>query len=186
MSNKAKYYWPVDANTKEVLAKRQAQFRGGIFHIPKNALLVEPLHAKDGLAVIASFDEVGNTIGSEYIEDYRGSTIYDESNCTKSEVVSKLGPIKEGFTQDKPLTEYDERFNSKWVTNLQAQYDAELIRVDSIRKQQYNQHVDPKISEAQIKHLQGNATEAAELEQLALSERERIQQENPWPVPPTA
>ena len=184
-----KQYWPVDGQTKEIQQAVLAEYRGGIFHIPQNALEVQPLPPKQGFAVVAILDESGKAIDSEYIEDHRGTTIYDESDCTKSEVVSELGPIKAGFTPDKPKTEFDERINGVWVTNESNKYIAEYNQVDDARRAAYFQVVTPLIDEAKIKRdlikTPEAIAEADELEQQALVARQKIQTENPWPTPPT-
>ena len=186
---KTKKYWPTDRVTKEVLSPNFAEYRGGIFHIPKDSLEFEPLPSKQGFAVIAVLDESGKAIDSEYIEDHRGVTIYDESDCTKSEFVSELGPIKEGFTPDKPMTEFDERIEQTWVTNVSHQYSAEYCQVDQERRSAYSQAISPLLEEAHIKrNLIGTTeaiTQAENLEQQVLEARLQIQQDNPWPTPPT-
>lgn len=189
MSKEAKYYYPVDKQTREVLTAVKAEYRGGMYHIPRDALQSEPLSPKQGFAVVAILDESGKAIDSEYIEDHRGVTIYNESNCTKSEFVSELGPIKEGFTTDKPTTEFDERIEQTWVTNVSHQYSAEYCQVDQARRSAYSQAVSPLLEEAHIKrNLIGTPeaiTQAENLEQQVLEARLQIQQDNPWPTPPT-
>lgn len=186
---KAKVYYPIDKQTKEVLGPVKAEYRGGMYHIPKDALQSEPLPSKQGFAVVAILDESDTAIDSEYIEDHRGTTIYDESNCTKSETVSEIGPIKAGFTPDKPQTPFDEWINDAWVTNESNKYIAEYNQVDDARRAAYFQVVTPLIDEAKIKRdlikTPEAIAEADELEQQALAARHKIQTENPWPTPPT-
>ena len=189
MSKDVKYYYPIDKQTNELLPSVTAEYRGGIYHIPRDALQSEPLPPKQGFAVVAVLDESGKAIDSEYIEDQRGTTIYDESDCTKSEVVSGLGPIKEGFTPNEPQTEFDEYINDSWVTNESNKYIAEYNQVDDARRVAYFQMVTPLIDEAKIKRdlikTPEAIAEADELEQQALAARQKIQTENPWPTPPT-
>ncbi|EOW9460544.1 hypothetical protein ACOCGI_001641 [Vibrio cholerae] len=176
-------YWQVDCLTKEVAAKASAAgFRGGMYHIPKGALTVEPLPPKKGFAVVA-LDDLS---GTEYIEDHRGTVIYDTADCTVSETVNELGPIKEGFTDKKPKTRWDKWSDGEWVTDISAQYIAEFDQVDNLRRHLYFTMVDPLVSEANIKRLQGKEAEAIELERQAIAAREKIQLENPWPVNPEA
>jgi hypothetical protein len=176
-------YWPINKLTNEVLPFCVAKSK---WNIPRNVLTKEPLPSKVGFVVIAVFNESDNAIDSEYIEDHRGTMIYDESNCTKSEVVSEFGPIKEGFTPDKPLTEFDERIDGVWVTNESDKYIAEYNQVDDARRAAYLQVVTPLIDEAKIKRdlikTAKAVTEADELERQALAARLKIQSENPWPV----
>ena len=188
MSKEVKYYYPIDKLTNEVLAPVKAEYRGGMYHIPRDALQSEPLLPKQGFAVVAVLDDSGRAINSEYIEDHRGTTIYDESDCTKSEVVSELGPIKDGFTPDKPQTEFDERINGAWVTNESNKYIAEYNKVDDARRAAYLQIVTPLIDEAKIKRdlikTPEAIAEAEELDKQILAARQKIQTENPWPTPP--
>lgn len=185
MSKEAKYYYPIDKQTKEVLAPVKAEYRGGMYHMPRDALKLEPLPPKQGFAVVAVLDESGKTIDSEYIEDHRGTTIYDESDCTKAEVVSELGPIKDGFTKDKPVTEFDEWINNAWVTNESNKYIAEYDQVDSARRAAYREVSDPLYMEAWRKESKGLVDEATDFRQQADAAVELIQSENPWPSPPT-
>ena len=189
MTQKSKYYYPFDPHTKEVLAPVIAEYRGGIYHIPRDALQSEPLPPKQGFAVVAVLDESGKSIDSDYIEDHRGIRAYDESDCTKSYVISELGPVPEGHTPDKPLTVHDERIDGKWVTNESNKYIVEYNLVDNARRDAYAMTISPLLEEAHIKRLliatPEAIAEANELEKQALAARQKIQTENPWPKPPT-
>ncbi|PTP01521.1 hypothetical protein CWO17_15610 [Vibrio sp. 10N.286.45.A3] len=178
-------YYPIDKQTQEILAPVRAEYRGGVYHIPRDALQSEPLQPKQGFAVVAVLDESGDAIDSEYIEDHRGVTIYDESDCTKSEVVSELGPVNDGVTLDKPSTPWDEWINNAWITNKSNQHIAEYNQVDNVRRGLYTQVCDPLFAEANIKRLQGCEDDARAIEAQALAARDNIQTENPWPTPPT-
>ncbi|EOX4123545.1 hypothetical protein ACPF3Y_000142 [Vibrio cholerae] len=177
-----KIYYQIDRNTKEVQSKYNAEYRGGMYHIPKGALTVEPLPPKKGFAVVA-LDDLS---GTEYIEDHRGTVIYNTADCTVSETVNELGPIKEDFTDKKPKTRWDKWTDGEWVTDLSAQYIDEFNAIDNTRRSLYVQVVDPLIAEAVVKRLKGNEAEAIELEKQGLAAREKIQLENPWPVNPEA
>lgn len=178
-------YWTIDPLTKEVIGEYDAPSK---WNIPRNAITEQPLPPKQGFAVVAVFDESGKAIDSEYIEDHRGTTIYDESDCTNSETVSELGPIKAGFTPDKPKTEFDEHINGVWVTNESNKYIAEYNKVDDARRAAYLQIVTPLIDEAKIKRdlikTPEAIAEAEELDKQILAARQKIQSENPWPAPP--
>ncbi|MGL4223827.1 MAG: hypothetical protein ACRCSE_01590 [Vibrio sp.] len=169
-------YWTIDERTKEVIGCAEADW----WNIPRNALLVDPLPPKKGFAVIA-LDDLS---GTKYIEDHRGAMIYDTSDCTVSEIVNELGPIKFGFTAAEPATQFDDWIDDRWVTNISNQYIAEFYCVDDTRRGLYFSMVDPLVSEANIKRLQGKEVEAGDLEKQALAAREKIQLENPWPVNP--
>lgn len=184
MSKEVKYYYPIDRKNQEVLAPVKAEYRGGIYHIPRDALQSEPLPRKQGFAVVAVLDELGKAINSRYIEDHRGTTIYDEADCTKLEVVSVLGPIKKDFTPDKPITIFDERIDNAWVTNQSNKYIADYDQVDSARRAAYRKVSDPLYMEASRKESKGLTDEAAAFRQQADAAVELIQAEHPWPTPP--
>ncbi|ENM3789817.1 hypothetical protein AB7O14_003484, partial [Vibrio cholerae] len=164
-----KFYYQIDRNTKEVQSKYNAEYRGGLYHIPKGALTVEPLPPKKGFAVVA-LDDLS---GTEYIEDHRGTVIYDTADCTASETVNELGPIKEGFTDKKPKTRWDKWIDGEWVTDLSAKYIDEFNAIDNTRRSLYSQIVAPLIAEAVVKRLKGNEAEAIELEKQGLAAREK-------------
>ncbi|MFA0233611.1 hypothetical protein [Vibrio sp. 10N.222.55.C7] len=181
---KDKIYYPIDNKTQEVLNPVKAEYRGGLYHIPKDALESEPLPPKQGFAVVAVLDESGKAIDSEYIEDHRGKTIYDESDCINSESVFELGLIKAGFTIEQPSTQFDEWINGIWVTNKSNKYIAEYDQVDSARRAAYREVSDPLYMEAWHKESKGLVDEAAAFRQQADAAVELIQAENPWPTPP--
>ena len=185
MNRETKYYYPVKSVTQEILSKVEAEYRGSMYHIPRDALESEPLQPKQGFAVVAVLDESGKAIDSEYIEDYRGTTIYDESDCTKSEKLSVLGPIKEGFTKDKPLTEFDEWIQGRWVTNTSNKFIAEYDAVDSVRRSLYSEICDPLKMEAMDMMDDGKENEAIQLRRQAQAAKQKIKTEHPWPTPPT-
>ncbi|MFA0057930.1 hypothetical protein [Vibrio echinoideorum] len=179
-----KYYWPVDPSTKEVGEPVKAMYRGGIYHIPRTALQAKPVEGKIGFAVIAVINDDGIAAGSELVEDHRDKTMYDQSNCLKTQKVTEFGPILDSCTLEEPKTEFDEWTNNTWVTNESNKYIAEYNQVDNVRRGLYAQMCDPLIAEAQIKRLSGKKAEADISEALALAARAKIQAEHPWPTPP--
>ncbi|MFA0054949.1 hypothetical protein [Vibrio echinoideorum] len=181
---KDKIYYPIDNKTQEVLNPVKAEYRGGLYHIPKDALESEPLSPKQGFAVVAVLDESGKAIDSEYIEDHRGKTIDDESDCTNSESVFELGLVKAGFTIEQPSTQFDEWINGVWVTNQSNKYIAEYNHADDVRRGLYSQICDPLKSEAIDKADDGYNDEANALKRQAREAKKKIQAEHPWPTPP--
>ncbi len=182
-----KHYWPVDGQTKEVKQAVLASYRGGIFHIPRNALKVKPLPHKKGFAVVAIMDEYDKPIDTEYLEDHRGATIYDESNCNKVEVVSELGEIKEGFTLEEPSSVFDKRENGVWVTDLVDKYHHEYRIVNSIRESLYTEKTDPLVNEVKKLEILEAEVNKAEIDLLKSRIKElntKIKEENPWPEKP--
>ncbi|MEZ8483106.1 hypothetical protein [Vibrio splendidus] len=182
MSNQEKYYYPINKQTKEVLEPVEAVYRGGVFHIPNDALQSKPLEPKDGFAVIAVLDEFGKAIYSDYIEDHRGLVIYDQQDCSKSETVTELGEIKEGFTLDKPTTAFDEWNGTAWVTNQSNKYIAEYNQVDNARRAAYQNVSDPLYMEALRKEARGLTDDAADFRNQADAAVELIKAEFPWPT----
>ncbi|MFA0267956.1 hypothetical protein AB4490_14255 [Vibrio cyclitrophicus] len=179
-----KYYWPIDPLTKEVGEQVEAMYRGGIYHIPRTALQSKPVEEKVGFAVIAVIND-GLATGSELMEDHRDKTVYDQSNCIKSQNVTELGPILDGWTLEEPKTKFDEWTNGAWATNESNKHIAEYNQVDNVRRGLYTQVCDPLFAEANIKRLQGFDDDALAIEAQALAARDQIQTENPWPTPPT-
>ncbi|KAA0014434.1 hypothetical protein F0A17_01935 [Billgrantia pellis] len=55
------------------------------------------------------------------------------------------------------------------------------IMVDRARRNAYSERVDPLLAEATIKQNLGEIEESDRLMSLALTEREEIQTEHPWP-----
>ncbi len=92
--------------------------------------------------------------------------------------------ITQGYTQEKPATQWDEWINDAWVTNESDKYIAEYDQIDNVRRSQYVQVCDPLFAEANIKRLQGFEDDARAIEAQALAARAKIQTENPWPTPP--
>ena len=181
MNKEVKFYWPLNYKTKEVLMPVQAEFRGGTYHIPRDALQSEPLAAKKGFAVVATLDECSLIVGTEYIEDHRGETIYNQEHCDESSIVDAVGPIRDGWTTLTPKGLFCEWINNAWVTNQNNKYIHEYDQVDTTRRSLYSQRCDPLVSEANIKRLQGNEAEAEELEAQALAAWQNIHDEHPWP-----
>ncbi|HAS3149533.1 TPA: phage tail protein [Vibrio cholerae] len=94
--------------------------------------------------------------------------------------------IPEGWTDKERKTAFDRWIDGEWVTNISDKYIAEFNQVDNLRRSLYFAMVDPLVSEANIKRLQGKEAEAIELERQAIAAREKIQLDHPWPVNPEA
>ncbi|EKF9627944.1 phage tail protein [Vibrio cholerae] len=94
--------------------------------------------------------------------------------------------IPEGWTDKERKTAFDRWMDGEWVTDISAKYIGEFNQVDNLRRSLYFAMVDPLVSEANIKRLQGKEAEAIELERQAIAAREKIQLDHPWPVNPEA
>ncbi|EJL6470711.1 phage tail protein [Vibrio cholerae] len=107
-----------------------------------------------------------------------------EDGSTKEIDEQELVP--DGWTDKERKTAFDRWMDGEWVTDISAKYIAEFDQVDNLRRHLYFTMVDPLVSEANIKRLQGKEAEAIELERQAIAAREKIQLDHPWPVNPEA
>ncbi|MCE7644120.1 tail fiber assembly protein [Vibrio fluvialis] len=151
--------------------------------MPRHVLLVEPLPEKEGFAAIANAD----LSGTEYVADFRGKTIYSKSAPLQSKQVEQLGEIEDSWTLKKPETSFDvwNEASDNWQTDLQAQYEAQVQRVNDTRQNLYTQIVDRLNNEAKmIRRVEGNEAKAAEYEAQADAAYLKIRADNPWPVAP--
>jgi hypothetical protein len=170
-------YWTIDKETREVIGSGDTDK----WNMPRNILLVEPLPAKEGFAVVATAD----LKGTEYVADHRGKTIYNIGNPLESKQVKDLGEIEEGWTLTQPphhyvtwSTELDD-----WQVDTQAKYEAEYQRVNDTRESLYVQIVDRLNNEARmIRRVKGDEAKAAECEAQADAAYLKIRAENPWPA----
>lgn len=180
---KSKLYYPINNKTSEIKSPIKAQFRGGIYHIPKDSLTIDPLPGKEGFAVVATFDESGKPNGTEYIEDNRGLTVYDVDNLHPEEV-EYLGPIKDGFTKLAPSSQFDKWDGEKWVTDVEAKYQHDYVLVSETREMLYSQMTDPLENEIARKNRQGKLAEVKILSERIDEIEFKIKSENPWPIKP--
>ncbi|ODS05196.1 hypothetical protein [Vibrio scophthalmi] len=178
------HYYPIDKQTKEVLDAVEPEYRGGISHIPRDALRNEPLPFKHGFVVVAVLDESGLAISSEYREDHRGATIWLKSNCKQSKQVVELGAIEDGWTLLEPHTMYDYWVVDAWITDVSVQYIDQYNQVDDTRRYLYSQMSDPLYFESDREKRQGNHDIANELEEQADAAVAKIKHENPFPIAP--
>ncbi|TRN17472.1 hypothetical protein DM586_00665 [Vibrio fluvialis] len=174
-------YWAFNKETREVIGGGDTDK----WNMPRNVLLVEPLPEKEGFAVVANTD----LSGTEYVADHRGKTIYNKTNPLQSKTVKDLGEIEEGWTLNKPSSQYvtwHEELDD-WKTDTQAQYEAEVQQVANTRESLYVQIVDRLNSEAKmIRRVEGDETKAAEYEAQADAAYLKIRADNPWPIAPEA
>ncbi|EMA3786680.1 phage tail protein [Vibrio cholerae] len=112
-------------------------------------------------------------------------TIWNYEDYSRKEI-DEQEVIPEGWTDKERKTAFDRWIDGEWVTDISAQYIAEFDQVDNLRRHLYFIMVDPLVSEANLKRLQGKEAEAIELERQAIAAREKIQRDHPWPVNPEA
>ncbi|HDV5524710.1 TPA: phage tail protein [Vibrio cholerae] len=111
--------------------------------------------------------------------------IWNCEDCSTKEI-DEQELVPDGWTDKERKTAFDSWIDGEWVTDISAKYIAEFDQVDNLRRHLYFTMVDPLVSEANIKHLQGKEAEAIELERQAIAAREKIQLDHPWPVNPEA
>lgn len=101
-------YYVYDKTTLEVDHQPKKLIRQSeMDELPIAALLTEPLKPEHGKAVlVCDFDEYGRPQSTEYIPDFRGETIYNKLDQSKSEVVNELGDIKQGWTLKTAPSKY--------------------------------------------------------------------------------
>ncbi|WP_336929729.1 phage tail protein [Vibrio cholerae] len=110
-------------------------------------------------------------------------TIWNCEDYSRKEI-DEQELIPDGWTDKERKNAFDRWIHGEWVTDISAQYIAEFDQVDNLRRHLYFTMVDPLVSEANIKRLQGKEAEAIELERQAIAAREKIQLDHPWPVNP--
>ncbi|MBY8111747.1 hypothetical protein KW494_10330 [Vibrio fluvialis] len=170
-------YWTINKVTREVIGSGEADK----WNMPRNVLLIEPLPPKEDFAVIATTD----LKGTEYVADHRGKIIYNKDNLHESKQVEDLGEVGEGWTLEPPETHFDEWIDGCWVTNQQAQYEAQVQQITTTRESLYVQVVDRLNNEAKmIRRVEGDEAKASEYEAQADAAYLKIRADNPWPTPP--
>ncbi|ELJ8791302.1 phage tail protein [Vibrio cholerae] len=112
-------------------------------------------------------------------------TIWNYEDYSRKEI-DEQELIPDGWTDKERKTAFDRWMDGEWVTDISAKYIDEFNQVDNLRRSLYFAMVDPLVSEANIKRLQGKEAEAIELERQAIAAREKIQLDHPWPVNPEA
>lgn len=156
---------------------------------PRDALLIKPLLEKEGFVVRVCDFENGRPTSSEYVRDLRGKVIYNKANPLGSKQVKDLGEVEEGWTLNKPSSQYvtwNEELDD-WETDTQAQYEAEVQQITNTRESLYVQIVDRLNNEAKmIRRVEGDEAKAAEYEAQADAAYLKIRADNPWPDAPEA
>lgn len=89
--------------------------------------------------------------------------------------------IADDYTQEKPLTQWDEWNGTVWVTNQSNKYIDEYDQVDSARRSAYRNVSDPLYMEALRKEARGLTDDAADFRNQADAAVELIKAEFPWP-----
>lgn len=110
-------------------------------------------------------------------------TAYNKQDKLSKEFDDKT-LVTDDYTLDKPTTQFDEWLDNAWVTNEQAQYEAQVKQVDATRRSLYL-NVDALRNEAaMIRMIEENETKAVDYDAQAKALYLKIRDENPWPEPP--
>ncbi|MEF1256013.1 DUF4376 domain-containing protein [Vibrio sp. M260112] len=120
-------YWTLNNKSLEVIGCGDADK----WNIPRNVLLIEPLPAREGFALVAKAD----LSGTEYIEDHRGKTIYSTAKPSESKQVKKLGEIEEGWTLKEYLP-YSIWQNNDWIQQVELLQVAKRNEINQWRDTQ--------------------------------------------------
>ncbi|MBD1572882.1 hypothetical protein HC725_06260 [Vibrio sp. S17_S38] len=95
--------------------------------------------------------------------------------------------VTDDYTLLKPSSQYDEWMDETWVTNDQAQYEAQVLQVDATRRSLYL-NVDALRNEAAMIRMLCSEERKVEDEAKAQDYEEqakalylKIRSENPWP-----
>lgn len=92
--------------------------------------------------------------------------------------------VTDEYTLEKPTTQYDEWLNNAWVTNQQAQYEAQVQQVDATRRALYLNADALRNEAAMIRAIEEDEAKAADYDEQAKALYLKIREENPWPEPP--
>lgn len=110
-----------DGETREYLSTSVEYLAVGV-GVPANSCTDEPVDEKAGFAICrkVSFD------GWDYVIDHRGETVYDTETGQPVEI-TELGDYPASVTTIQPLTPYDRWNGSEWVTDDDAQKNAQVL-----------------------------------------------------------
>lgn len=114
----------LDGVTREYLSASTEYLALGV-GLPANSCIDAPVNNKDGFAVCRTRDNNE----WEYIVDHRGKPIYDTSTGQPS-LMAFLGEYPEHVTTIAPSTPYDVWNGSEWVTDEDAQKNAQMLEAD--------------------------------------------------------
>ncbi|GKX62294.1 tail assembly protein [Pragia fontium] len=126
----------IDPVTGEYLNSTDELLVAGI-GLPQYSYLDEPFVSRAGFAVCRRDGEW------QYIEDHRGETAYVKHSGAE-QIMSELGPIPAELTLLKPMAIYDKWHDDRWVTDKNAEHQAE-VDTAKIEKQQRDEQAKDEI-----------------------------------------
>lgn len=119
------------------------------------------------------------------VKQYQVSVIAYKKQTKKQQLFDDESLVTDDYTLLKPATQYDEWIDGEWVINEQAQYEAQIQKVESTRRALYT-NVDALRNEAaMIRFTEGDEAKALDYEQQAKDLYLKIRDENPWPISPS-
>lgn len=95
--------------------------------IPGFSTMVLSPPANDGYAVC------WNGTSWDQVEDLRGKTAFKKSDRTP-EIIRSLGLLDDAYTLLAPATQYDKWNGSGWVTDTDAQHDADVATAEQVKQ----------------------------------------------------
>lgn len=109
-----------DGETREYLSSSMEYLAVGV-GLPANSCTDAPGETKAGSAICRTAD----LEAWEYVADHRGETVY-RTETGEAVIISAPGDYPEKTTTLAPSTPYDTWNGSKWVTDNEAQYAADV------------------------------------------------------------
>ncbi|EFI6528046.1 tail fiber assembly protein [Escherichia coli] len=113
-----------DGITREFLSTSTEFLAVGV-GIPANSCIDAPVDEKEGYAICRTV----SLDGWDYVVDHRGETVYDTENGQPVEITG-LGDYPDNVTTIEPLTPYDRWNGSEWVTDEDAQKNAQMLEAE--------------------------------------------------------
>jgi len=178
MTHEKQPYWTYDTNTMIINTNvKMAEFRGGMYHKPRNSIIDEPPEDKDGFVIVLGSD----LLSMDYVEDNRGTEVTSTDGDYTVSVISELGPIPEGTTITPRPSEFHNWVDGEWTVDTFAEYEAQYQEVRDTRESLFDSTTDNLDSKANVARKRGLDEKADEYDALLLVEYDRIVSENPYP-----
>lgn len=141
-----------DGETREYLSSSVEYLVTGV-GIPANSCTDAPDKNKDGFAICRTAD----LSSWEYINDYRGQTVYFTETMQQFEV-TELGNYPDGTTTHAPTSPHDKWDGDKWVMDSDAKRQGDIADAEQHR-QAILALVDKLTSDWRVELMLGDITE---------------------------
>lgn len=160
-------------------------------HVSLTAGYKEPLAPQcSSFAVLPSYDQTTHILKFDVkkddwnaIQKHKKITAYHKQTL-QPKCFDDKSLITIDYTSLKPLTDFDEWLDTRWVTNEQRKYESDMASVIFVRSSKYAQIVDRLRAEAAMMRRNGDDSGALLNEQHADAWYARIKEENPFPTAP--